>query len=155
MKRALAIVLGLGCAAVLLNAVWPHATVTSSGPDTAEDRPVYDNPVAHGFPVGTTNIMRASASVGLGGRARLLRFNAPLSNILAHVEAKLQPTGRDIPPLGEVQEERPQLKPYGLHELDWFDVENISTGLVVQGVEYNSMIYVDADRELYYYMRTD
>ena len=155
MKRVLVIILPLCGVAVLLNGVWPHARVTSSGPDTAGHRPVYDDPVAHGFPVGTTNIMRASASVGMGGRARLLRFHAPLSNILAHVHSKLESTDQSVPPLGPVTPERPRLQPYGLHKCVWFDVANISTGLVVQGVEYNSTIYVDAQRELYYYMRTD
>ncbi len=107
------------------------------------------------LPVGSTNVLTALSGVGLGGRCRLVRLHAPLSNILSYVERRLAPAGMPILTIGPVRAHGSMLQPYGLQHLDWFDVANITTGFVTQGAEYNSMIYVDSGRELYYYSRTD
>ena len=156
-KLIITVGLLLGLGVLLYGAWWGCAMYRFANmpPSVHEGSPTYQDPTAHGYPEGSANILTASSGVGLGGRARLVRFHAPLSNILAHVSGKLEPTGRSMPALGPINPSKPRLQPYGLHELAWFDIQNISTGLVVQGVEYNSMFYVDADRELYYYITTD
>ena len=142
----------------LMYRAWDASTITTSSrtpPDTWENRPAYADLAEYGIPEGSTNFFRAGASIGMGGRAALFRFHAPLSNILAYVQKKLESDESVMPPLGPVKVSHPRLNHYGLHTINWFDVENITTGLVVQGPKPCSRIYVDAERELYYYMRTD
>ena len=113
------------------------------------------------LPSAASNILYASSSVGLGGRSLCYRFSAPLSNMIQHVEfIDLQWTRPRVenelpyeplrPPVA-----KPMMKPYGLHKLDWFDVENISTGFVSGAAGYNSTIWIDAKRELCYYYWAD
>ncbi len=114
------------------------------------------------LPPTASNILYASSSVGMGGRGLCYRFSAPISNMLQHISFL-----NDIPTRKREENEplpyepvkapvsRAMMKPYGLHQLDWFDVENISTGFVSGAAGYNSTIWIDAERELYYYYWTD
>jgi hypothetical protein len=107
------------------------------------------------LPLGATNIFIATSGVGMGGRAHLMRFHAPLSSIVVYVQKELESSDIAVPQMGPVKTSGPMLQPYGLQHVPWFDVCNIATGFVVRGPEYNSRIYVDAAREFYYYSRTD
>ncbi len=114
------------------------------------------------LPPSASNILYASSSVGLGGRALCYRFSAPLSNMIQHItfldDIPTRKREENEPPPYEPVElpvSRPMLKPFGLHKLNWFDVENISTGFVTHVGGHNSTIWIDAKRDLYYYYWTD
>lgn len=141
--------------AVLLGGVFAYMVLFFARPSITNRVLTQEEIAARELPVGSSNVFNATSGVGLGGRARLLRLQAPLINILSYVERKLDADDAALPPVAPLSVDAPMLEPYGLEGVAWFDVENISTGFEASGPEYNSMIYVDSDRELYYYIRTD
>jgi hypothetical protein len=115
-----------------------------------------------GLPPSASNILFATASVGLGGRATVYRFTAPVSNMLEHVnfmDSTLDYPRNELtpPPYHPIitPVEMPPLESYGLDKLEWFDIQNIRTGFVSHVDGPNSTIWIDAERQLYFYHWSD
>jgi hypothetical protein len=122
-----------------------------------------------GLPLTAEAIHLAASSVGLGGRAHLYRFDAPIPDCVAYGKALLATNGmskarRDSLsfPLRADLTNSPApvdvrfLSNYGLENIDWFDVETITNGFQGFGPPMGfGMVWVDAGRGRVYYYWTD
>ena len=121
------------------------------------------------LPVAATNIHYARSAVGLGGRALLYRFDAPLNDCLSHAQHLIEinhseadrpewhaPTNLvalSSPPHPIVRE---TLRPYGLSSIRWCDVESVRSGFRGRaGPSGRASFWVDTERERFYYFWTD
>lgn len=122
------------------------------------------------FPASASNISYAWSSVGMGGRAHIFRFSAPLDDCkvfarqrFGHYAKQLydNPTNcphAEIVPLLELPEDpRPRLrKNYGLKDLGWFDYQGMTNGLTItQPRSHIPTIWIDVDRSVLYEYWTD
>ena len=120
------------------------------------------------LPSTASNIWTASASVGMGGRARLYRFDAPNSDCLAYAAQLITKSNGDSDTNHQVSTklfaisdppsaiEARMKKVYGLETIDWFDVETIRTGFTGRGPPSGlSSFWVDTEKHRFYYYWTD
>lgn len=122
------------------------------------------------FPASASNISYAWSSVGMGGRAHIFRFSAPLDDCKVFARRRFDhyakqlydnPTNcppAEIVPLVELPEDpRPRLrKGYGLKDLGWFDCQGMTNGLtIVRLRSHFPTIWIDVDRSVLYEYWTD
>jgi len=122
------------------------------------------------FPASASNISYAWSSVGMGGRAHIFRFSAPLADCKMFAQQRFDhyakqlydnPTNfppAEIVPLVELPEDpRPRLKKdYGLKDLGWFDYQGMTNGLTIaQPRSHIPTIWIDVDRSVLYEYWTD
>jgi hypothetical protein len=122
------------------------------------------------FPASATNIWDAWASVGMGGRAHIRRFEAPLDDCKAYATRQFNhyarqlydnptnfPSDNVIPLVGVPEDPRPFLEEhYGLKDLDWFDYQSMTNGLTIaQPISHLPTIWIDVDRSILYEYWTD
>ena len=120
------------------------------------------------LPVSASNIWIASSSVGMGGRARLYRFDAPYSDCLAYAAQLIRRSNSNSDsnhqastelltisdPPSPIQSR--MMQAYGLETLDWFDVETVRNGFTGRGPPLGlSSFWIDTDRNRFYYYWTD
>jgi hypothetical protein len=160
----LLIVLGTCFAVGYLSMLRPRAEVTSQPLNAAEFRARFPD---LRIPASAQNVLFARSSVGLGGRAMLYRFDAPLSDCVEHAKGLMRTgdrnaaDGPDSPPRRLVTLTAPPrrivpelLAAYGLADVTWFDIEDIRAGL--EGTDPSGgLIWVDTIRARVYYCRTD
>ena len=121
------------------------------------------------FPATSSNIWYAWASVGMGGRAHIFRFEAPLADCQNFAKREFNhyvkqlydnPTNYppdDLVPLAEMPEDpRPRLIEYGLKKLDWFDYRVVTNGLTItRPRSHLPVLWIDMDRSTLYSYWTD
>ena len=122
------------------------------------------------FPASASNISHAWSSVGIGGRAHILKFSAPLDDCKAFARQRFDHFARqldddptndpaaEIVPLVELPEDpRPRLKQaYGLKDMGWFDYQGVTNGLTIaQPGSHLPTIWIDVDRSVLYEYWTD
>lgn len=122
-----------------------------------------------GLPPTASRIYLATSSVGMGGRARLFRFEAPVADCVAYGEGLIASNG-----LTAIEREAFRLpmrtdfasspdpvdigflSHFGLGGLEWFDVETITMGFNGRGPPLGlSQLWVDTVRGRVYYYWTD
>ena len=115
------------------------------------------------LPVSATNFLYVSASVGLGGRCTLYRFEAPYQDCFEHAMKELQTkwkpseikTNSIAQPVADMQYVQ---RAYQVGPMPWFDVLKIS-----KGVEFTidptsgqpPVIWIDQDRNILFFYWTD
>ncbi len=121
------------------------------------------------LPSTATNVLYASASVGLAGRALLYRFDAPASDCLRYAQSLIEVNNRDnarpewrvapnlialtSPP---APAERTVLQSYGLERIEWWDVQNVRAGFSGHASPSGlATFWVDTGRGRFYYYWTD
>ena len=117
------------------------------------------------LPTSASNIWYARSSVGLGGRAFLYRFDAPVVDCQAYAQLINQsnPDQENTNPILSPLESSPTPidhdflhRAYGLKAKDWFDVENIHAGWEGRGhPAHLASIWIDSERGRFYYYWTD
>jgi hypothetical protein len=122
------------------------------------------------FPNSATDIHYATSSVGMGGRAHIFKFNAPLEDCKTFAKQEfnrwvkqLYKNPSDYPsdeliPLDVIPEDpRPFLKKsYGLKNLDWFDCQNITDGVTIPVPRSHlPIIWIDREKQALYSYWTD
>ena len=116
------------------------------------------------LPHTATNIRFVMSGVGLGGRAHLYKFESPIKDakIFALTEyasydrgnGKASPKPQFEPAHSPLT--KPDLSAYGIHDLSWFDVENITEGITLpRDHTHRPFIYIDTKRNIYYSFWTD
>ena len=121
------------------------------------------------LPISATNIFFARSSVGLGGRALLYQFYAPVGDCLGYaqqlIEANNSRAGRPEwrvatnlvaltapPPLIE----KATLQAYGLSKIRWFDLGSVRSGYSGRaGPSGLGSFWVDTEHGRFYYFWTD
>jgi hypothetical protein len=113
-------------------------------------------------PKNATNIHFVWSSVGLGGRARACRFEAPLEDLKAYAIADSSgyAVGPSLkaPAFAKLTEpaRRPNLSRYGIQDLTWFDVERIQEGITLErGDSHAPITLIDTRRNVLYSYWTD
>ena len=121
------------------------------------------------IPPSASNIWYAWSSVGMGGRAHIFKFEAPLDDCTAFAKREFNhyvkqsydnPTdypSDDLVPLKERPDDpRSRLTHYGLKKLDWFDFERITNGLTIaRPRSHLPHLWIDVDRSTLYSYWTD
>lgn len=124
------------------------------------------------LPKSAKNICQFTSGVGLGGRAWVCRFEAPLDDCKAYALTvySYYDFGDDTPapPLEfttsvAAQYDSAPHKPdnamrwaYGARDLSWFDVENISNFITLpRDHTHRPFIWIDTDKEILYSYWTD
>ncbi len=120
------------------------------------------------LPVSATNIFFARSGVGLGGRALLYQFDAPVSDCLGYAQQLIELNNREADrPEWRVTTnlvvltttpriEKGTLRAYGLSKIGWFDLENIRAGFSGRaGPSGLASFWVDTERGRFYYYWTD
>jgi len=114
------------------------------------------------LPAGATNISYASWSMGAGFE-EYLRFEAPPQTCLAHAPVVLAraPATGTAPASGPAPSLAPiATPPSPVHssnlDVSWFDVQNIREGVTSGGGgSHVPVVWVDANRGVFYYRMTD
>jgi len=123
------------------------------------------------FPATARNICFASAGVGLGGRALVFRFDAPVPDCIAFAKAEFERYSRilfrnpseypssDPVPVDFVNDRprKPDLSVFWLNNLDWFDVDRIEEGVTIplSSRGHHPTIWIDTRRGTLYEWWTD
>lgn len=119
------------------------------------------------LPASASNIWYARSSVGLGGRAFLYRFDAPVVDCQAYAQlintSIPDQEGESTTPILTPLEASPTPidhdllhRAYGLNTTVWFDVENIHTGWEGRGPPSSmASIWIDSEKGRLYYYWTD
>jgi hypothetical protein len=146
----------------------PHPSVPETPLAYMEFTNRYPEHIA-GLPSSASNIYLASSSVGLGGRAHLYRFDAPVADCIQFGERLIADNGLSPAeievfhfPLRTDFTVNPDavdmafLRAYGLGGIQWFDVETISRGFSGFGPPHGlAYFWIDAIRgRVYYYWTT-
>lgn len=158
---AIAIALIAGCFAMVLR---PQVQ-TISEPISA--RMFQSETGNNQLPASASNIWYARSSVGLGGRAFIYRFDAPVVDCQAYAQRintsfpvhgsdsttpVLTPLDASPKPIDHDLLERA----YGLSTTGWFDIENIHAGWEGRGPPSNlASIWIDSEQGRFYYYWTD
>lgn len=114
-----------------------------------------------GLPETATNIRLARSSRGLGGRAHIVRFEAPVEACQAFIAAEFAtyaaPAGNPgVGPQYTAIVSAPGLPPgwgknHGFRSLDWFDVQTIQRGLELKtDPAHNLRAWIDTARGVLY-----
>ena len=146
----------------------PHPELTEKPLSLAEFNKRYG---VSDFPATAKNIYFGRSSVGMGGRAYIYRFEAPIEDCIAHAKAEfdrynemLYDDPKDYPPSDPIPIEsvpdekpfKPDLSSYWLTRLDWFDVDRIREGLTIPREKaHHPFIWIDTDRGILYFFWTD
>lgn len=121
------------------------------------------------LPSSASNIYYAGSTVAMDfAGAKLYRFDAPLEDCIAHAcllieynnknEGPERTFAKDLIKINSKPDpiQLEMMKAYGLKNLNWFDVENITNGLTVGRPPSNlPMFWIDEDRNRFYYHWTD
>jgi hypothetical protein len=121
------------------------------------------------LPPSAHKIRFATSSVGLGGRALLYRFDAPVADCIAYGEGLIATNGLTaskreafrFPMRTDFTSSHDPvdigfLRHYGLSEIEWFDVETITSGFRGFGPPSGlSRLWIDTVRGRVYYYWTD
>ncbi len=122
------------------------------------------------FPASASNISYAWSSVGMGGRAHILKFNASIEDCKTFARQRFNhyakqlydnptnfPAAEIVPLVGLPEDPRPRLrKDYGLKKLEWFDYQNMTNGLTLsQPISHIPTVWIDIDRSALYEYWTD
>jgi hypothetical protein len=120
------------------------------------------------LPLTASNLYYARSSIGLGGRALLYRFDAPVEDCLSYASQFLRstasnaPSGRsvtsDLAALTKTPSPVPseKLRAYKLGGVAWFDIENVTAGFSgVAGQGSGASFWIDSGRGRFYYLWTD
>lgn len=121
------------------------------------------------LPANATNILYASASVGLAGGALLYRFDAPVSDCLRYAQSLVEVNNRDnarpewrvAPNLIALTNppapaEWTVLQSYSLERIEWWDVQNVRAGFSGHASPSGlATFWVDTGRGRFYYYWTD
>jgi len=151
---------------VIVVMFWPHIHVTKRPLSLSEFRQEFGD---SDLPNSAGNINFASSSVGLGGRARIYRFDAPVQDCLEYARQQIKQSNSQPGPGGQVPTEPAAISAhpepidhsslrsaYGLRDTSWFDIENIQHGFEGRGPPYGlSQFWIDSDRGRFYYYWTD
>ena len=165
------IVIALFCACTFfICVIWvmsrPYTRVSNTPLSLAE----FNERMGKGdFPASAKNIYYGWSSVGMGGRAHIFRFEAPIEESITFAKAEFNGYNKqlydkpeeyppcDLVPIGSVTGERvhrPDLsflsRYYGLKRLDWFDVDQIEEGLRGPEKANHSSIWIDTKRGILY-----
>jgi len=176
MKKPLTIMawIGFGMFALILTRIllgWstvirPHAEFTTEPMPLAEFTNRFEDIK---LPASATSILYARSSAGLGGRAMLYRFDAPVSDCVSYARRLTEITDGQsesaqrgaatnlvavLSPPPPIQKHL--LRNYGLGDVRWFDCENIRAGFSGRGSP-NSLasFWIDTERRRFYYYWTD
>ena len=115
------------------------------------------------IPESAKNIRHVCASVGMGGRAHIGRFEAPLEDCIAFGIAEFKSydfddVTPDNLPFTKPSEAPhvPDLSGYGIRNLDWFDVENIEHAITLErDHSHRPFVWIDTQRNILYFYWTD
>ena len=121
------------------------------------------------LPLSATNIFFARSSVGLGGRALLYQFDAPVSDCLGYAQQLIEASNRqaDRPEWRVATNlvtlttpptliENARLQPYGLSKIRWFDLASVRSGFSGRaGPSGQGSFWVDTEHGRFYYFWTD
>jgi hypothetical protein len=121
------------------------------------------------LPSSASNIWYAWSSVGMGGRASIYRFDASITDCWTYAQQLLTDSNTQTladhtvstqlvpltaPP--QTVDHDSLRRAYGLKATEWFDVENIHRGWEGRGPPSGlALIWIDAERERFYYYWTD
>lgn len=117
-----------------------------------------------GLPRSARDIRFISSSVRFGGRARLIRFGAPVEDCQRFAIADAQKfAGRQdaaatptLTPITVPPAMPTNLGAYGIHDVGWFDVANIKNGLTVKREhDQQPLTWIDTQRGVLYSVWTD
>ena len=157
------IVVALGFVCLLSMSGIPDVQTSEHPQAYAEAKPLFS-----GLPSTASNILSARASVGMGGRASLYRFDAPADDCLAHAQLLINRSNGNSDSNHQVSTELIAItaspeplaanmrRAYGLEKVDWFDVENVRNGFTGHGPPSGlSSFWIDTDRNRFYYYWTD
>jgi len=129
----------------------------------------YDEVVAvaggdFGLPRSASNIRFVASSVGLGGRAHVVKFTAPVEDCRNYALADFRcydtqqgsnPAAEFTPVTGRLC--RPtSFGEYGVRDLRWFDIETIEEGITLERDHtHRPFTWIDTRRGILYSLWTD
>lgn len=157
------------CLAVLSACMVVWCVVAFSRPHVRELRgATYNEFVAQagedfGLPPSARDIHFVISSVGLAGRARVVKFTAPVEDCRSYAVADSRAldgsrgatTPSFAPIVGRPAIPGP-LEIYGIRDLRWFDIEGIQEGLTVErGQSQRHFTWIDTRRGILYSLWTD
>lgn len=117
-----------------------------------------------GIPHEAWDIHYVTSSVGLGGGACVLRFKAPVEEAQKFALANFknydrkpegqEPTPEFVPISGRLS--APVLTNYGIRDLGWYDIENVSVGITLKrDHSHRPFTVIDTQRGVLYTSWTD
>lgn len=131
---------------------------------TAITAAAMDHTLSGTLPISATNVRYVQASVGLGGRLLLYRFNAPLSDLQDHVKAEFaahwdKPTPKVANnALAPITDPSQYKSGFGISS-EWMVPPTSSNGTLYISddgqVSHRPMIYIDETSHTLYFYMTD
>ena len=117
-----------------------------------------------GLPQSARDIRFVDSSVCIGGRAHVVRFTAPLEDCRSYALADFRrydlrpgedPAPEFVPIAGSPALTRP-LEPYGIHDLQWFDIGRIEECISLKrDHDHRPFTWIDTRRGVLYSLWTD
>lgn len=117
-----------------------------------------------GLPRSARDIRFVNSSVGPGGRARLIRFAAPvedcqrfaIADSRQFVSSDNNAAAPELTPITISPVLPMSLSAYGIHDVRWFDVANIKSGVTVKrDHDQQPLTWIDTHRGILYSVWTD
>ena len=111
------------------------------------------------LPASARNIRMVHSSVGLAGRAHIIRFEAPVEDCKKFVAAEYQVYASRKPNNGPkyIEMTKPPIPPvewdkaYKIRHLEWFDVGSVKHGLELKpDNSHNLHAWIDTERHVLY-----
>ena len=160
MTKLTIISLGAVSAVIVAGYIWmcrPHAEITTAPLTASEAKARFG---LAGLPAAAHDVYFARSSGGLGGRAQMLRFSAPIADCKAFASSYSRP----YLPAGQTAEvwvpltqppDPPDLRAYGL-AVEWFDIGSMREGVALsRPVATCPSIWIDMSTETFYSYWTD
>ena len=140
---------------------WPNTHATKRPLSLSEFKKEFGE---SDFPNSASNINFAVSSVGMTGRAKIYRFDAPVQDCLEYAGQQVKKNNSQAGQSEQVPTEPAAISAhpepidhsflksaYGLSDTSWFDVENIQHGFEGRGPPSGlSQFWIDSDRGRFY-----